>query len=328
MPIVHLAGTAYTLESGENLLAGMERHGVSIPSSCRSGVCQSCLVRATDGQPPEAAQKGLKPTQRMQGLLLACCCAVENDLEIALEGAAVQYDTVVLEVTPLSDRVSALHLAVPAGFEYFPGQFINLIRPGNVVRSYSLASVPGEDDVLTLHVAAMPGGAMSTWVHRDARPGDTLQFSGPLGGCFYTGGRLDQPMLLLGTGTGLAPLYGILRDALAQGHSGPIHLFHGSPVDAGLYLHEAITALAEEFPQVAYHPCILESPERPGVVQGDLGALALQACGDLSGWRVYLCGNPDLVRLMQRKCFLAGAAMADILADAFLPAAAPATAST
>jgi CDP-4-dehydro-6-deoxyglucose reductase len=99
-------------------------------------------------------------------------------------------------------------------------------------------------------------------------------------------------------------------------------------VDAGLYLHEAISAIAAEFPQVLYYPCILESPVRPGVVQGDLGALALQACGDLRGWRVYLCGNPDLVRLMQRKCFLAGAAMADIFADAFLPAAVPATAST
>lgn len=323
MPTIRVADRAYSLDSGENLLDGLERHGVAIPSSCRSGVCQSCLVRATEGQPPAISQQGLKATQRLQGLLLACCCTPESDLTLSLDGAGAVYDTVVLGITPLSERVTALHLACPAGFDYFPGQFINLIRPGNVVRSYSLASAPGQDDVLTLHVAAMPGGAMSTWVQQDARPGDTLQFSGPLGGCFYTPGKQDQPLLLLGTGTGLAPLYGILQDALAQGHTGPIHLYHGSPVDAGLYLHTAITALAAEFPQITYQACTLEAAIRPGVVQGDLGALALAACGDLSGWRVYLCGNPELVRQMQRKCFLAGAAMADILADAFLPAAVP-----
>lgn len=328
MPVVQLDGTAYTLAPGENLLTGMARHGVTIPSSCRSGVCQSCMVRALEGTPPAAAQQGLKPTQRAQGLLLACCCTPEADLTIALDGAARQYDTTVTAVTRLSERVVALHLACPEGFTYFPGQFVNLMRPDNVVRSYSLASVPGEDDDLILHVALMPGGQMSSWVHEVARAGDPIQFSGPLGGCFYTPGKPENPLLLLGTGTGLAPLYGILRDALRQGHRGPIHLFHGSPVDAGLYLHDVLATMTEQFPGFSYQGCTLESPERAGVRQGDLGAMALTACGDLKGWGVYLCGNPELVRLMQRKCFLAGAAMSDILADAFLPAATPAAATT
>jgi ferredoxin-NADP reductase len=39
----------------------------------------------------------------------------------------------------------------------------------------------------------------------------------------------------------------------------------------------------------------------------------------LAGHQVYLCGHPDFVKAMQRKCFLAGASLPDIHADAFLP---------
>ena len=38
----------------------------------------------------------------------------------------------------------------------------------------------------------------------------------------------------------------------------------------------------------------------------------------LAGHRVFLCGNPDLVNLLRKKVFLAGAAMKDIYSDAFV----------
>lgn len=106
-------------------------------------------------------------------------------------------------------------------------------------------------------------------------------------------GRPEQPLLLAGTGTGLAPLYGVARDALEAGHTGPVRLFHGALEVRGLYLVEALRALIRaECP----HPV---------------------------GWRAYLCGNPERVLSLKKKLFLAGLSLKDLHADAFLPSAGP-----
>jgi len=322
MPLVTIDGVSHALDEGENLLDGLLRRGVLVPSSCRSGVCQSCLLRVVEGVVPETAQRSLRDTQRAQGFFLACSTAVTEDLEVERPSDAGRVlDTQVIDVQRLDARTVALRLAWPEGFAYQAGQFINLMRDDGTVRSYSLASVPTLDPHLELHIARMPGGRLSSWACDEAKPGDALQFTGPVGNCFYVPGAPAQPLFLFGTGTGLAPLYGILRDALAQGHTGAIYLFHGSPVEAGLYLHEVLRGIEATHPQVHYHPCVLETPARADVAHGDMAQISLAMCGDLDGYRVYLCGAPEIVRSMQRKCFLTGADMKNIFADAFLPAA-------
>jgi NAD(P)H-flavin reductase/ferredoxin len=325
MPRIYIAESGYDLSPGETLLDGLARHGIEIPSSCRAGVCQTCMVRAESGSVPAAAQAGLSPPLRAQNYLLSCRCTPEEDLRIAIESGAREYETYIQASSRLSERITALHLACPEDFQYWPGQFINLIRPGNIVRSYSLASVPGEDDGLLLHVALMPGGKLSRWVHDEAAPGDALRFSGPHGACFYVPGKPEQPLLLAGTGTGLAPLFGIARDALRQGHTAPIHLFHGAVNEQGLYLHAPLRALEARHKNFHYSPCVLETPSHPDTVQADLVAHVSATRGSLKGWRVFLCGPPELTGQLQRRCFLAGAALHDILANAFLPAASAAS---
>ncbi|MEZ4253740.1 MAG: 2Fe-2S iron-sulfur cluster binding domain-containing protein, partial [Polyangiales bacterium] len=75
------------LRSGESVLEALEREGEVLPSSCRVGVCQSCLVQGTvkDGASiPSDAQEGLQESWKKQGLLLACVCRPTDDLEVAL----------------------------------------------------------------------------------------------------------------------------------------------------------------------------------------------------------------------------------------------------
>ena len=203
---------------------------------------------------------------------------------------------------------------------YFPGQFVNFVRADGLVRSFSLASVPALDDHLEFHVALVDGGQMSGWLHHEAEEGTPLALMGPLGNCFYTPGKPEQPLFLLGTGTGLAPLYAILRDALHQGHTGPIHLFHGALAARDLYLSEELRAMSDASENFFYHPCVRDEVGEDCVTQGAVDAVALATVPNLKGWKVFLCGNPDLVKQVQRKTFMAGASMQDIHADAFLPA--------
>lgn len=277
------------------------------------------MMRLVDGVLPDLAQHGLKETLRAQGCFLSCVCVPSGRLEVSREGLeAFQTDGRVQAVSSLSESVIKVEVTCDGRLDYRPGQFLNLLRPDGLARSYSIASVPELDDDLEFHVGLVPGGRMSGWLRNEAAQGESLTLLGPQGECFYVGGQPDQPLFLLGIGTGLAPLYGILRDALTKGHTGPIHLFHGSPVPGGLYLVEALRALEADHAQFQYHPCVLEGEADNGVYVGSIDAYSLSLFPDLTGWRVFLCGNPELVRLMQRRTYLAGASLSEIMADAFI----------
>ena len=130
----------------------------------------------------------------------------------------------------------------------------------------------------------------------------------------------DQPLLLAGTGTGLAPLLAIARDALRQGHTAPIWLFHGALDRAGLYFVDELRDLARRHPALRYRPVVLngESPEG-----GDVGPLAERIdahVGPTAGVRAYLCGDNAIVQALRKHVFLKGARRNEIFSDAFLPA--------
>jgi ferredoxin-NADP reductase/ferredoxin len=314
-------GSAYAATPGESVLDLLERHCHAVPSACRSGVCQSCLMRAREGNPPAASQSGIKDTLRVQGYFLACRCEPEGDLRVELPAdGAGRFASEIVAITPLSETVVELRATCPESFEYRAGQFATLVNECGVARSYSIAGVPGLDDELVFQIALIPGGAMSGWLSDSAAPGMPLHVQGPNGTCFYAASDASQPMVLAGTGTGLAPLYGIARDALLQGHAGAIHLFHGSVREPGLYLQEALRLLEATCANFHYHPCVLGGDASKGVHVGPLDAHLLESLGSLKGYRAYLCGAPDFVKLMQRKVFLGGVSLQEVFADSFLPA--------
>lgn len=310
----------YPLEAGESVLDGLLRQGVSVPNSCRAGACQSCLMKAVRGTVPEAARVGLKDTLVAQGYFLACTCKPTEGTELEVAGAEdLRVPARITSLTMLSSNVLRVRLLTDAPFEYRAGQYVSLVRGDGLARSYSLASLPREG-ALELHVRLIPGGEMSGWLATEARPGDAVHVQGPAGSCFYVPGRPEQPLLLAGTGTGLAPLYGIVRDALEAGHTGPIWLFHGARDPSGLYLRDALRELAEQHPQLRYRPSVLSDGSRD-VAEGALDVLIRAEVPKPVGYRAWLCGDPQLVLSLRKKLFLSGLSLKDLHADSFLPSA-------
>lgn len=311
-----------TLAEGETVLAALERAGAQVPSSCRVGACQACMLRAEVGDPGAKAQEGLRPAQRERGLFLACVSRPPGDLQIATE-AAPRVTAEVAAVRELGAAVARVQLRVLEDMSYRAGQYVQVERADGLVRAYSLASVPEEDALLELHVRVHPHGQMSRWLAA-APPGTPLRLRGPAGECFYTEGRPEQPILLAGTGTGLAPLLGIVRDALRRGHTGPLTLVHGAREPAGLYAEEVLRGLCARHPNLRVVRCALAGAAA-GVETGDVVEVALRAAAPLKGTRVFLCGGPEQVAALRKRCFLAGASLKEICADAFHTAPAPAT---
>lgn len=325
MAFIRFGEAEYPCAEGETVLECLERQGVPVQSSCRSGVCQTCLMRAASGDPGAAAKQGLKDTLKAQNYFLACICRPTDDLTVApADDVGLRTRGRIVEKSLLNERTVRLRYALEQPLEYRAGQFMNLVGPAGDVRSYSIASAPGVDAFVEFHIMALPNGRVSGWAMQGARVGDESDLLGPHGSCFYVPGRPEQPLVLVGTGTGLAPLFGIVRDALAQGHTGPIRLYHGALRRPALYLVDELRALGAAHANFTYVPCVLHpDADQDGVHAGDIAEIVLREEGRCTGKRIFLCGDPALVRGLQKAVFKAGAGLKDILADAFLPSQAP-----
>ncbi len=97
-------------------------------------------------------------------------------------------------------------------------------------------------------------------------------------------------------------------------------MFHGAREPGGLYLVERLRELERQLPWFHYVPCCLEGEGLDGVEVGSLESVLLSRFPTFQGRRVYLCGNPSMVRSLRRTVFLKGAGMKEIFSDAFLPA--------
>ncbi|HWU86258.1 MAG TPA: 2Fe-2S iron-sulfur cluster binding domain-containing protein [Kofleriaceae bacterium] len=323
MPRVTFAGRAHEVAGGTTVLDALLADGVELPHACRAGACGACVVRVRSGPVPPGCQVGLPPAWIARGCVYACQCRPEVDLAIEPLGEGLRVAGEVVSTAPLSGSVARVVVRVPEAFSPARGQYVTLERRG-IARSFSVADRAGT--ALELHVRRIPGGALSPYLCDDARPGDPLSVAGPFGDCVYGEISPDVPLLLAATGTGLAPLWGIVLDALTAGHRAPIWLFHGAVDPSGLYLRAELRALAARHANLRYVPSALHAGaggDGEVLEEGPLDAVVLRHVPATRGMRAFVCGAPDIVQVVKKKIFLAGAATRDISSDAFLPAAAP-----
>ena len=319
MPKITYEGKQFDCEEDQTVLDCLARHGVTYPSSCQNGICQTCLMHAVEGTVPVEAQKGLKETLKLQNYFLACTCKPTEDLVVSEPGEGITQRVIaqVVGKEPLNHDIMRFQLAPDDEFDFRSGQFIHLKRDDGLVRSYSIASLPDSNTPIEIHVRRMDNGKMTTWLHDTLKVGDAVEIQGPVGECFYVPGNAEQNILLIGTGSGLGPLWGIVRDALKQGHTGRIHLFHGNYDINGLYLMDELKQLARDNPNFLYTPCV-DSHAPEGVEEGRIDAVVSRTYSNLKDWKVFICGHVNMVDTMKRKSFLAGASLQNIYADSFV----------
>lgn len=318
MHTITLQDRSVVCEIGESVLDALLRENIDIPHSCRQGVCQSCLMRSLDGAPPADAQVGLKDALSRQHHFLACVCYPQQDMRVGLGAPEALFsEAKVIDKRYLNAETLLLTVRNSVPTDYFAGQFVNLQRADGLTRSYSIANSCIHADNLSFHIRRLAGGRFSEWAHQELNVGDSIKVSEPQGLCYYLPGNLEQNLLLIGTGSGLAPLAGILEEALFHGHCGEIRLYHGSREVDGLYWIEEMQQLASEYPNFHYTPCVSRGDAPEGVAQGRANEVAMTALPSLKGWRVYLCGHPDMVNQSKRQAYLQGANLQDIHSDAF-----------
>jgi CDP-4-dehydro-6-deoxyglucose reductase len=309
MPELYCAGQRWTVAPATNLLDALIGAGLPVPYSCRAGSCHACLVRCVDGEPSDLQPDLLSPEQRAAGWRLACQCRIDHDLGVQIfdprcDGLLAQVES----VQWLSTSVLRLRLLPERPLRYRPGQHLLLWAATGIARPYSLASLPGEDPWLEFHLDCSRPGAFCD-AARKLRPGDALQLGELHGGALhYEPDWSERPLLLLAAGTGLAPLWGVLRESLRQGHCGPIRLLHVCGGDH--YLRGPLHELASSHPNL-----------RLEWIDPREGESALRALKPASRKEIaLLCGGSEFVATCARQLFLAGLPRGQIFSDAFVGA--------
>ncbi len=256
---VRITGSDKTFDvrDGETVLGAALRQGVMLPYSCKNGTCGSCKGRLHLGEvdypfhPPLA----LDEEELAAGDVLLCQATPRSDLEVEAREIAAVRDIPVLtlparvtEKTRLAETVMRLVLRLPKAqrLQFLAGQYVDILLPGGKRRAFSIASPPSREDEIELHVRHVEGGDFTGWVFDEMQLKDILRIEGPLGTFFVRHDTDSRPMIMMGGGTGIAPLKSMIEDLLAHGDTRPIHLFWGARVPEELYLEELIHGWVDE----------------------------------------------------------------------------------
>jgi CDP-4-dehydro-6-deoxyglucose reductase, E3 len=304
-----------SVENGETILDAALRAGLNLPHSCKGGHCSSCRARIRTGEVtyPFGHPLGLLEQERREGYALLCQAhAASTDLEIEVREIRPPEPEVRVRSLPcrierlqlLAPDVMAVFLRTPATeiFHFVAGQYLDIMLPQNRRRSFSIASAPYESQLLTLHVRRVASGEFTQELFSGMKEKTLLRIEGPLGQ-FWFRRESRRPALLIGGGTGYAPLRSMLRQLLSVGDRRSLHLYWGAQARQDLYEDAQMRELCAQHPNLQYIP-VLSDPKVSDAWEGRRGLVHAAALADhpqLQGFDVYASGPPAMVEAVRHE---------------------------
>ena len=323
------SGHSFSVADSESILEAALRQGIILPYGCRNGACGSCKGTVTAGSVdyPGGAPDALSDTDAAQHKALFCQAHPTGNMAIQIREVDAAKD---IEVRTLPCRVSRLeHLAHDViriylklpdteRLQFLAGQYIDVLLKDHAPRAFSIANAPHDDSFIELHIRNVSGGYFSAQVFNQLQEKAMLRFTGPLG-TFFLREDSDRPAILIGGGTGFAPIKGILEHAFHTGVQKPLHLFWGVRAKRDLYLEELPARWLQDHPNFSYTP-VLSEPMPEDNWSGATGYVSdtvIREYPDLSGHDVYMGGPPIMVEAGHKLFMQHGLDESRFFSDAF-----------
>jgi ferredoxin-NADP reductase len=239
-------------------------------------------------------------------------------------GVAARWQTAEIErVVRQTPRVTSIFLRAPLA-QHLAGQHIDvrLTAPDGYAaqRSYSIASAPGAP-LLELAIECLQDGEVSPFFHDMAQAGDTLDVRGPIGGHFVWRVEDGGPLVLVGGGSGVAPLMAMARHRAQQASRVPTLLVYSARTWPELMFRDELVAMAAADPQFQLRIITTRGPRgRPTDYERRLDRALLAEI--LVGWGhapgpVYVCGSNAFVETAANALVNEGIAAATIRTERF-----------
>jgi len=323
------SGHTFKVESSESVLDAALRQGIILPYGCRNGACGSCMGTVTGGsvEYPDGPPAALTAADAAQQQALFCQARPASDLTIQVREVDAARD---IEVRTLPCRVHKLeHLAHDViriylklpdteRLQFLAGQYIDVLLKDHAPRAFSIANAPHDDSFIELHIRNVSGGYFSDRVFNQLQEKAMLRFKGPLG-TFFLREDTDRPAILIGGGTGFAPLKGILEHAFHTGLEKPLHLYWGVRAKRDLYLEELPARWLQDHTNFSYTP-VLSEPMPEDNWTGATGFVTdtvISDYPDLSGHDIYMSGPPVMVEAGHKLFMQHGLDVSRFFSDAF-----------
>jgi CDP-4-dehydro-6-deoxyglucose reductase len=304
-------GQQFNAEPGESVLTAALRAGLNLPHSCKGGHCAACLARLLSGRVdyPQPRPAGITDDEIRDGLALLCQARALEDLRVEAREVRPAPDVEVKSLpcrienlVRLTDDVMAVALRLPAveTLHFLPGQYVDVILSAGRRRSFSLASAPTDGPLLELHVRRASREGFTGQVFDALERGALLRIEGPLGQ-FWLRLESPRPVVMIGGGTGYAPLRAMLRQLLASGDRRAVTLYWGVRSAADLYEHAWLERLEAQRPGFCYVPVLSDAlpADDPALRRGWVHDAVLEDVPKLAAVDVYAAGPPAMIEAIR-----------------------------
>lgn len=301
----------FTAQRGEVLLDAALSNGVDMPHDCRAGQCGTCKVKVVDGMTIGGeCDEG--------GMVKACQARIITDLAVAVEPVPEVLTTrgTVVSTRPIAPDVMEVVIRPHDEIVYLPGQYYRFRFRGYPARYFSPTvpmTRPSDGETMRLHVRLIPDGRVTPAIGYEIGPGHPVTLSGPYGSAFFRSG-LSNRLVLVGSGTGFAPIWSIAAAAIEENPWREMVLVAAAKTMPSLYMAPAFRRL-RDLPNVRLIPTVSEKPAnmarivRKGRPTDHMPELEPD---DI----VYACGAPQMVDAVKDLALAAGATF---YADPFTP---------
>jgi CDP-4-dehydro-6-deoxyglucose reductase len=319
------SGKVFQSAQGVSILDAATQGKIIIPYSCKTGRCSTCKCKVVTGETKAlVAEFGLTDMEKAEGWILSCARTATTDVVLEVEDLG---GVLLPEARTQACRISSLHklapdvikvvLRMPPGvaLNFIPGQYIDIIGPGGIRRSYSLANAPRADNTLDLHIKALDNGAMSQYWFNQSAKDDLLRLHGPQG-TFFLRTIAKRDLIFLATGTGLAPVKAMLEalpSLAADQQPRSITVMWGGRYEHDLYFDMAALPNIQKYIPVLSRADATWEGER-GYIQDAL----LRQTSDLRNGVVYACGSDTMINSAKSALMTAGLPSQHFYSDAFV----------
>lgn len=311
--------------SRESILESATKHGINLPYSCRTGRCSTCKCRVISGKTRVlSVETGLTSQEQSDGWILSCVRAAETDLVLDTDDLG---DVCLPTPKTLPCRINEIQRVAPdvmrvclrlppaTNFEFIAGQYVEIIGPKGIRRSYSIANGCTPSHLIELHIRQVPNGKLSQYWFNEARINDLLRLHGPLGS-FFLRETANVDLFFLATGTGIAPVKAILESMsylVPDQCPNSVTVFWGGRHSKDLYFDVA------QLPSVhTYIPVQSGTDELWNGAKGYVQDVLLGFNPDLTNAAIYACGSDAMIRSAKERLVGVGLQVNRFYSDAFV----------
>lgn len=202
---------------------------------------------------------------------------------------------------PLSEATHHLEFEVEelSQFQFAPGQFVSMQAEHDgreITRAYSIASAPKHSRVFDVCLNRVKDGFFSNLLC-DLPPGSEVKFRGPHG--YFVLKNPVRDSVFIGTGTGIAPLRGMLHwlfEEPSRNHGHEFWLVFGARYRPDLYYDDEFKEFGAEYPNFHYVPTLSRPDESWTGARGWVQEHVQDIVDARKDMDAYICGLKDMVK--------------------------------